>query len=220
MGTSPLSLSASLLSADWLHLESDLRKMEASGVDWHHIDVMDGHFVPNLSFGLPLIQQIKKISTLPLDVHLMVSNPDAVFSAYLDAGADLLTFHLEAAVHPHRLIQQIRARGAKAGIALNPGTDVRLLSPLLGELDLVLLMTVNPGFGGQSFLPFCLSKLRDLVSLQTQYGHRIPYVSVDGGIDAITAPKVRNVGANVVVAGSYLYGAADRAAAVSLLRNT
>lgn len=218
MRTSPI-LSASLLSADWLHLKSDVQKMEASGIDWHHIDVMDGHFVPNLSFGLPLIQQIKKISTLPLDVHLMVSNPDAVFSAYLDAGADLLTFHLEAAVHPHRLIQQIRARGAKAGIALNPGTDVRLLTPLLGELDLVLLMTVNPGFGGQSFLPFCLSKIRELVSLQAQYGHRIPYVSVDGGIDAATAPEVRSAGANVLVAGSYLYGAADRPAAVSVLRN-
>ena len=147
-------VSASLLSADWLHLETDLQKMEASGADWHHVDVMDGHFVPNLSFGLPLIRQIKKISQLPLDVHLMVSNPDAVIESYLDAGADFLTFHLEATAHPHRLIQQIRSRGVKAGISLNPGTDVRLLTPLLGEVDLILLMTVHSGFGGPSFLPF------------------------------------------------------------------
>jgi ribulose-phosphate 3-epimerase len=218
VGALPI-ISASLLSADLLHLETDLRKTEASGADWHHVDVMDGHFVPTLSFGLPIIRQLKSISKLPLDVHLMVSNPDAVIEGYLDAGADILTFHLEATAHPHRLIQQIHARGAKAGISLNPGTDVRALIPLLGELDLVLLMTVNPGFGGQSFLPFCLSKIRDLSALLHQQGHANSYLSVDGGINDATAPLVRQAGATVLVAGSFLYGAADRSAAVSMLQS-
>lgn len=217
MGALPI-VSASLLSADWLHLEADLQKIHTSGADWHHVDVMDGHFVPNLSFGPPLIRQIKSISKLPLDVHLMVSNPDAVIDSYLDAGADLLTFHLEATSNPLGLIQRIHARGAKAGISIKPDTDVHALLPVLGEVDLVLVMTVQPGFGGQAFLPECLSKIRDLSALVVQHGHVLPYLSVDGGIDATTAPLVRQAGANVLVAGSFIYKATDRSTAVATLR--
>ena len=213
-------ISPSILASDFANLGCNCKKVVDTGdVDWLHLDVMDGHFVPNLSFGLPLIRQIKSISQLPLDVHLMINNPDTFIEAYLDAGADLLTFHLEATAHPHRLIQQIHARGAKAGISINPGTDIGLLTPLLKEVDLILLMTVNPGFGGQSFLPFCLTKIRDLSNLVAQQKNKLPHISVDGGIDAKTAPLVRQAGANVLVAGSFIYGASDRHAAIFSLRS-
>jgi ribulose-phosphate 3-epimerase len=213
-------IAPSILSADPLNMERDLKSVEGpKGADWHHIDVMDGHFVPNLTFGLPLVKALKKITTLPLDVHIMVSNPDDVADQYLDAGADILTFHVEASKHPHRLIQTIKSSGRKAGIALNPGTALELCFPLLNDLDIVMLMSVNPGFGGQSFIPEAITRTKNLAS-ELKKLNRLNHVriEVDGGITTDIAKDLIAAGASVLVAGTSVYRMPNRIDAIKALR--
>ena len=178
---------------------------------------MDGHFVPNLTFGLDILRAVKASTDLPVDVHLMITNPDEMVEKYLDAGADLVSFHYEATAHANRLVSLIRDRGAKASVALNPATPVSMLEPVLDDLDMVLVMTVNPGFGGQKFIESSLRKLRQLRRMCDEHGVS-PLVEVDGGISAKNVAEVTAAGANVIVAGSAVFGAADRGAAVADIR--
>lgn len=213
-------ISPSLLSADPLNFERDLKDVEEAGADWHHVDVMDGHFVPNLTYGIPFIKALKAKAKIPLDVHIMVSNPDAVADQYLEAGADLLVFHQEAAIHPHRIVQQIKARGRMAGMALNPGTPVEHVFPLIGDLDLILIMSVNPGFGGQSFIPETVTRVAQLHQWIVQKGlQKKVIIEVDGGINSKTAKQVVAAGASALVAGTAVYGEKDRKSAIAALKN-
>lgn len=218
---SDVLISPSLLSADPLNLAAEIADIEQAGANWHHIDVMDGHFVPNLSFGLPVIRAVKKISTIPLDVHIMISNPDQMALSYVEAGADILTFHVEAACHPHRLIQDIKSTGAMAGIALNPGTSVRNIEPLLPLADLVLMMSVNPGFSGQEFIFYTLTKVRELrhlIATVCKGQEHQPLIQIDGGITLETAGMVIGAGADCLVSGNTVFLSDDRRKVVSLLR--
>lgn len=211
-------VSPSILSANPLKLAAELAEVEEAGADWHHIDVMDGHFVPNLTFGLPLIRAVKRVSRIPLDVHIMIENPNETALSYVEAGADILTFHVEAARHPHRLLGLIREAGAKAGIALNPGTPLASVEALLPCVDMVLLMSVNPGFGGQSFIPQTSGRVRQLRDMLNQRLYGKILIQVDGGINQETACSVRKEGADCLVAGSWVYGAQNRKEAVAALR--
>jgi ribulose-phosphate 3-epimerase len=213
-------ISPSLLAADPMRFAQEASSVEAAGADWHHVDVMDGHFVPNLTYGLPFVEGLKKISKIPLDVHIMVSNPDQVAADYVKAGADILVFHSEASIHPHRTVQVIKGLGAKAGIALNPGTPASVLSSLIGDIDLVLVMTVNPGFGGQKFIESGIGKVAELRTMISNAGRNGQvHIEVDGGINQSTGKAVRDAGATALVAGTYIYGSADRAAAIASLRS-
>lgn len=217
--TSKVLVAPSLLSADPLHFGRDIQEVELAGADWHHVDVMDGHFVPNLTFGIPFIKALKSKAKIPLDVHIMVSNPDAVAEQYLAAGADILVFHQEAAVHPHRIVQQIKAHGRKAGIAINPGTPVEHVYPLLGDLDVVMLMSVNPGFGGQSFIKETVDRVAQLHKfLMTKGLQDKVLIEVDGGINPQTAKLVVAAGASVLVAGTAVFGEFDRKSAIAALK--
>lgn len=220
MSSTPRVLVApSLLSADPLKYGVEIQDVERAGADWHHVDVMDGHFVPNLTFGIPVIRSLKAVSKLPLDVHIMVSNPDEVAGHYLDAGADILVFHVEAAKHAHRVAQLIRGRGKKAGIALNPGTPIEHVFAMASMVDVIMVMSVNPGYGGQSFIEETVSRVQLLSSFLRKEGLSDKVlIEVDGGINPATAAKVVAAGANVLVAGTSVYGAADRAAAIAALR--
>lgn len=210
-------ISPSLLSADQLNLEKAVREVEDAGADFLHIDVMDGHFVPNLTFGLPLVSALKKITRLPLDVHIMVSNPDQVAESYVQAGADYLCFHVEAAVHAHRILQSIRKLGAKGGLAVNPGTPISAVEPLLDQLDMLLLMSVNPGFSGQDFIPNVFDKLK---TIQTWKKASDMIVSVDGGVSSKNIKELVNLGANSFVTGSYFFNSSDKRMAIKKLRET
>ena len=209
----------SILSADPLRYGEEIRNAEQNGADWHHIDVMDGHFVPNLTFGTPLIKALKKVSKIPLDVHIMVSNPDDVAMSYVEAGADILVFHAEAARHGHRLAEAIRAKGARPGVALNPATPLEYAYSMAPFVDVIMLMSVNPGFGGQSFIEDTVTRIKTLHDWLKAHGlHEKVLIEVDGGITDVTAAKVLAAGASVLVAGTFVYGAVDRAKAITALK--
>ena len=213
-------VAASMLSADSLNIERDLHAMEKCGIDMHHVDVMDGHFVPNLTFGEATIRALKKRFHLTLDVHIMVSNPDLVAVRYLEAGVDRLSFPLESAMHHHKLLSEIRSHKKKAGVAINPGTSLSLLDPLYPYLDIVNVMSVNPGFGGQSFIEGSLKRIESIKSSLRSLGlEKSVQIEVDGGVSDKTAKSLESAGADVLIAGSYLYGASDKKAAVETLKN-
>ncbi len=206
-------LAPSVLSAPFGRLAEAIQTVETAGADWLHLDVMDGKFVPNISFGQPVVRAIRSITTLPLDVHLMIEDPGRYAQEFVKAGADSLTVHLEACTHLHRNIHQIKDLGIKAGVAINPHTPVESLLPVLADLDLVCLMSVNPGFGGQAFIPFTMSKLHALNQYRQERGLRFG-IEIDGGVDLSNALALMEAGANVLVAGQSVFGQADPAGAV------
>lgn len=209
-------LAPSLLSADFAELGKAVALIEGSAAAWHHIDVMDGVFVPNISFGLPVIKSIRKHAKKPFDVHLMIVRPDQYISAFRDAGADHLTVHLEACPHLHRSIQAIKAAGMKAGVAINPHTRVDLLEEVLADIDIVCLMSVNPGFGGQRFIERTYAKIAALRELRARTGSNA-LIEIDGGVDAGNLQRLVEAGADVLVAGNSVFGAPDPAAAIAAL---
>ena len=211
-------VSPSILSADFARLGEDIRAVEEAGADWIHVDVMDGHFVPNITIGPMIVEAVKKVATRPLDVHLMISDPDFYLEAFRDAGADILHVHPEATHHLHRTLTRIRELGMKAGAALNPSTPLNAIQHVMAELDVVMLMTVNPGFGGQSFIPTMLGKvgaLRRMID-ESEYG---ALIEVDGGVSATTAPGLLKEGADAFVAGSAVFGNPPYDKAIRALRD-
>jgi len=210
-------LAPSLLSADFVRLAEEIARVEAAGADWLHLDIMDGHFVPNLTFGPPVVAAIRKISKLPLDVHLMVSNPAALVEQFAEAGADYLTVHVETEPHLHRLVNRIRELGVKPAVTLNPATSVDLLDEILSEVDMVLVMSVNPGFGGQKFIPASLAKIRRLKQKMNRLDRQV-LIEVDGGVNQVTAPQLIEAGVDVLVAGSAVFGSADMKTTIAALK--
>lgn len=203
-----IRIAPSILSADFARLGEEVQAIDKAGCDWIHVDVMDGHFVPNISFGPLVMASVRKITSKPFDVHLMIAPVDLYIPAFARAGADIITVHVEAGPHLHRTIQAIKAEGKKAGVAINPATPVSALEHVIGDIDLLLIMSVNPGFGGQSFIPESLNKLRQARAL---IGDRPIDLEVDGGITPDNARAVAEAGANVFVAGSSVYGGNDAA---------
>jgi ribulose-phosphate 3-epimerase len=206
--TQSIRIAPSILSADFARLGDQVRIAEAAGADVIHVDVMDGLFVPNITVGPLVVSAVRQVTSLPIDVHLMIDRPERYVQAFVEAGADLLTVHPEATVHLHRVLQQIRDLGALAGVSLNPATPETILRYMMPYVDLVLVMTVNPGFGGQSLIPEMMDKVAAVRSLIDAAGHAV-WLSVDGGIDAETAPEAVRRGANHLVAGSAIYAAPD-----------
>ena len=199
-----IKLAPSLLSANFARLEDEIKKVERGGADWLHVDVMDGHFVPNITIGPPVVRSIRKVSALPLDVHLMIENADYYLEDFAAAGADIITVHWEACTHIHRTVSRIKELGKKAGISLNPATPADMLKNMLGEVDLVLVMSVNPGFGGQRFIPTALEKIEYISRLKEEGGYGFE-IEVDGGVTADNAEMLVRAGATVLVAGSSVY---------------
>lgn len=209
----PVLIAPSILASDFSRLGEEVRAVIDAGADWIHIDVMDGHFTPNLTVGPAIVAALREHASVPMDVHLMIDNPEEYVDDFANAGADIITFHVEAATHPHRILSRIRDLGCRAGIVLNPGTSHDEIEYLADFVDLVLVMTVNPGFGGQRFIPEMLRKIQ---LVRAMLGDRD--LEVDGGIDNETAPAVIEAGANVLVAGSYVYGSESYLSAIESLR--
>lgn len=206
-----------LLSANFLHLSKDIEMVNRSQADWFHLDIMDGVFVPNISYGLPVVSQIKKIATKPLDVHLMIVQPERYVEAFHKAGADILTVHYETCTHLHRTIQQIKSQGMKAGVSLNPHTPVSLLEDVIEDIDVVLLMSVNPGFGGQSFIEQTINKVDKLKKLiMESNSHTL--IEIDGGVNFETGKRLVNAGADALVAGSFVFNSPDPEANIKGLK--
>lgn len=212
-----IKIAPSILSADFAHMGQAVQMLEKSGADYIHFDVMDGHFVPNLTFGPPMCKALRPLTKLPLDVHLMVERPGDWVSRFRDAGADIVTFHVEAERHIHRVLQSIHDADMKAGVVLNPATPLSMCEDVLDECDMVLLMSVNPGFGGQKFIPHVLKKIEKLNDMKLVHGLRFD-IEVDGGVNEQTAPLCRNAGATVLVAGNAVFSASDPGEMIRRLR--
>ncbi len=210
-------VSPSLLSADFGNLQRDIEMINTSEADWFHLDIMDGMFVPNISFGFPVIKHIKKHAKKPLDVHLMIVNPDRYIEDFYNAGADILTVHYEACDHLHRTIQNIKSKGMKAGISLNPHTPVHLLKDIISDVDLVLIMSVNPGFGGQKFIPNSIEKIKELKQLIIDKKSSA-LIEVDGGVDNSNVKLLVNAGCDILVAGSYIFKSEDQMETIKELK--
>lgn len=212
---SKVIVSPSILSADFANLEREIKKVEDAGADWLHIDVMDGHFVPNITIGVPVVQSIKKVTQLPLDVHLMIENPEKYVKAFADAGADILTFHYEAVSDVEKVVTQIKSYGVKAGMSIKPKTSPKEVLQYLPLLDLILVMTVEPGFGGQKFMEDCAEKITEIKSVAAED----LIIQVDGGVNAQTARICTQFGANSLVAGNYIYKSSDVTQAIYSLKS-
>lgn len=210
-------IAPSILSADFSRLGDEVRAVEKGGADYIHVDVMDGHFVPNITIGPLVVEAVRKVTSLPLDVHLMIANPDLYVPEFARAGADIIVVHAEATNHLHRTVQLIKSLGKKAGVSLNPATSLHLLDYILEELDLVLLMTVNPGFGGQSFIEACLPKIQSLRGLLDKHGLETE-LEVDGGVKPDNIGRISSAGADVFVAGSAVFGSADYSTTITELK--
>jgi ribulose-phosphate 3-epimerase len=212
-----VKIAPSILAADFARLADEIAQVEAAGADLLHVDVMDGHFVPNLTIGPPVIRAIAAVTRLPLDVHLMVEQPDALLPAFIEAGSAFLSVHAEACRHLHRTIQTIKEAGVRASVVLNPATSLHALDEILPELDMVLLMSVNPGFGGQQFIPATLGKIHALKQ-QIVSRHLQVAIEVDGGVKAANARPIREAGADILVAGTAVFGQSDYAQAIRALK--
>ena len=216
--TRKIKVAPSILSADFSRLGEEIKAVEAAGADLIHIDVMDGHFVPNITIGPLIVQAVRKVTKLPLDVHLMIDNPELYIADFAKAGSDYITVHVEAATHLHRLIQNIREhKGVKAGVSLNPATPLETLEHIIGDIDLVLIMSVNPGFGGQAYIPSATDKIRRLRKMIDDRKLTVE-IEVDGGVKPENAAGIAGAGADILVAGSAVYGAKDYAAAIRAIR--
>jgi ribulose-phosphate 3-epimerase len=211
-------VSPSILNADFGNLEREIKMLNSSLADWIHLDIMDGVYVPNISFGFPVVEKVKKIAKKPLDVHLMIVDPDKYISAFSKAGADVLTVHYEACIHLQRTVTEIRSHGMKAGVALNPHTPVSLLKNILPYIDMVLIMTVNPGYGGQSFIMDCYNKIVELRKIIDRAGHSV-LIQVDGGVDTRNAPKLVKAGVDVLVAGNTIFSSDEPVETILKLKN-
>lgn len=210
-------IAPSILAADYANFASELKRIEETDAEYVHIDIMDGQFVPNISFGADVVASMRKHSKLVFDCHLMVVDPERYVEAYEQAGADIMTIHTESTKHIHGALQKIKSAGMKAGVVINPGTPVSALKPVLNLVDQVLIMTVNPGFGGQAFIPECLEKVEEVASLRETLGLTFD-IEVDGGVDNKTIAACQKAGANIFVAGSYLFKASDLVSQVQTLR--